>query len=203
MTQPTATATETKSHFDAAKEIVAALRELSKEHQSLAFKFAMETLGLAVPPTHAVSVSSTPPPHREQQLGAAGLSQASDIKSFTATKSPKTDQQFAAVVAYFYQFMAPADARKEAVDAVTMKEAARQAGRAQVSNWTMTLNNAKNAGYLDPAGAGKFKLNAVGENLVAITLPGDSGSGAGNGIGLGQRAAKKKAAIKKSARKAG
>ena len=35
----------------------------------------------------------------------------------------------------------------------------------------MTLTNAKNAGYLDAAGSGKFKLSTVGENLVAITLP--------------------------------
>jgi hypothetical protein len=43
----------------------------------------------------------------------------------------------------------------------------------------MTLTNAKNAGYLDAVGNGKFKLSSVGENLVAITLPNDSGPAAG------------------------
>lgn len=49
----------------------------------------------------------------------------------------------------------------------------------------MTLTNAKNAGYLDGAGAGKFKLSSVGENLVAITLP-------GNAAASGKKVAKKK-----------
>jgi hypothetical protein len=35
-----------------------------------------------------------------------------------------------------------------------------------------TLNNAMKAGYFDRAAHGQFKLNAVGENLVAMTLPG-------------------------------
>ena len=36
----------------------------------------------------------------------------------------------------------------------------------------MTLNNAKNQGYLDSAERGAFQINSVGENLVAMTLPG-------------------------------
>ena len=35
----------------------------------------------------------------------------------------------------------------------------------------MTLTNAKNAGYFESVGEGKFKLNAVGYNLVAYSLP--------------------------------
>lgn len=53
-----------------------------------------------------------------------------------------------------------------------MKEAARLAGRPQVERWGMTLTNAKNAGYLNAVGPGEFKLSPVGENLVAISLPG-------------------------------
>jgi hypothetical protein len=91
-------------------------------------------------------------------------------------KAPKSDQQFTAVVAYFYQFEAKSNEKKDAIDASVMKEAARLAGRPQVSRWNMTLTNAKNAGYLDAAGNGKFKLSSVGENLVAITLPGTGGT---------------------------
>ena len=35
----------------------------------------------------------------------------------------------------------------------------------------VTLNNAKNAGYLDAIGEGKYRLNPVGDNLVAHKLP--------------------------------
>jgi len=109
--------------------------------------------------------------------------QRTDIKSFTAAKAPKSDQQFAAVVAYFYQFEVPAAQRKESVDAATIKEAARQAGRRQVKDWSVTLSNAMRSGYLDKSERGAFKLNSVGENLVAITLPGTSASGKGKGGG--------------------
>jgi hypothetical protein len=34
------------------------------------------------------------------------------------------------------------------------------------------LNNAKNQGYLNPAARGEYAINTVGENLVAMTLPG-------------------------------
>jgi hypothetical protein len=123
-----------------------------------------------------------------QQLAApagGGPDHSTDIRSFTAVKAPKSDQQFTAVVAYFYQLEAKPDERKDSIDADIMKEAARLAGWPQVQRWNMTLTNAKNAGYLDSAGAGKFKLSSVGENLVAITLPGNAAPG-------GKKSVKKK-----------
>jgi hypothetical protein len=164
-----------KSPLDAALKIVAELTDMTPKHQLLALKFASETLGLQLPaetsPPAVPSVHSpqATPPH------AASADHSTDIRSFTAMKAPKSDQQFAAIVAYFYQFEARPDNRMEAIDAAVMKEAARLAGRRQVKRWDMTLNNAKNAGYLDAAGNGKFKLSSVGENLVAITLPGNGG----------------------------
>lgn len=162
--------------LEAAQKIVAELTGMTSEHQSLAIKFACETLGLqlqtGLPPFTA------PPGHSATQAPAympSGVDHSTDIRSFTAMKAPKSDQQFTAVVAYFYQFEAKPDNRKETIDAETMKEAARLAGRPQVERWNMTLTNAKNAGYLDAAGNGKFKLSSVGENLVAITLPNDGG----------------------------
>jgi hypothetical protein len=145
---------------------------MTPENQLLAVKFAIETLGLKFP---AVFSSGAAPaahdPQRTAPYAIDGKEHSSNIRSFTDMKAPKSDQQFAAVVAYFYQFEAKADERKDEIDAEVMKEAARLAGRAQVERWNMTLTNAKNAGYLDSAGAGKFKLSSVGENLVAITLP--------------------------------
>lgn len=103
-----------------------------------------------------------------------------DIKQFTASKAPKSDQQFAAVVAYFYRFVASEAERKDAITAEDLKDAARKVGRKRPHR--VTLNNAKNAGYLDAAERGNFKINTVGENLVAVTLPGNGGeSGGSNG----------------------
>ena len=171
-------ANSAKSPLDAAQKIVTELTDMTSENQLLALKFASETLGLqfpSSPPPAPPASAHTPvptPPH-----AAGGVEHSTDIRSFTTMKAPKSDQQFTAVIAYFYQFEAKLGDRKEAIDAETMKEAARLAGRPQVERWNMTLTNAKNAGYLDIAGNRKYKLSSVGENLVAITLPSNSSSG--------------------------
>ena len=46
-----------------------------------------------------------------------------------------------------------------------------------MSNPAQTLRNAKNLGYLDGGSPGEFAVNSVGENLVAMTLPGNSEAG--------------------------
>jgi hypothetical protein len=163
--------TET-SVFDAAKMIVEALKGLDKSSQSLAIRFASESLGLS-----GVAMQTTQPvgpPSQISQPEVRGATHSTDIKQFTAAKAPKSDQQFAAVAAYFYRFEAAESARKDTIDANTMREAARLAGRRQAKNWAFTLTNAKNSGYLDSAGSGQYRINSVGENLVAIGLPGDT-----------------------------
>jgi hypothetical protein len=165
-----------KSPLGVAQKIVDELQGMTAENQKLALKFATETLGLKF--LTAVPLVATPyvqPAQPSPPQGTTSASHSPDIKSFTTMKAPKSDQQFAAIVAYFYQFESKMEDRKDAIDAETMKDAARLVGRPQVSQWIMTLNNAKNAGYLDTAGNGKFKLSSVGENLVAITLPGNGG----------------------------
>lgn len=198
MTSPS-TSSE-KSPLDAAQAIVSELTGMTSEHQSLAVRFAIETLGLKLPSTsQPTTAPPVYPPQSAPPLGAMHAEHSTDIRSFTAMKSPKSDQQFTAVVAYFYQFEAKADERKDAIDAETMKEAARLAGRPQVARWNMTLTNAKNAGYLDSAGAGKFKLSSVGENLVAITLPGGGEPGQSKSNVSNRRS--KKSSSKKSVKK--
>lgn len=202
MTQTDPTAAESKSPLDAAQKIVAELQGMTPENQSLALQFAMQTLRLAPPTAHPAAAPAPALSHAPHAHSASGApTQQTDIKSFTAAKAPQSDQQFTAVVAYFYQFEAPPAQRRNSIDASTMKDAARLAGRGQVKDWNMTLNNATRAGYLDRAERGAFKLSAVGENLVAITLPGTVWGGATNGGGTGKKAAKKKATTTKTTKK--
>lgn len=101
------------SHFDAAKSIVEALKALDKPSQTLAIRFASETLGLqpiAITQTPAAHVTAASPP--TSQADPRGPTHSTDIKQFTAAKAPKTDQQFATVVAYFYQFEAQRQTEK-------------------------------------------------------------------------------------------
>jgi hypothetical protein len=183
-----------KSPLEAAQTIVNELKGMTTDQQKLSLRFAMETLGLSIPAPSAPTASThtqpvQPAPHQPTGSG----DHSTDIRAFTNAKAPSSDQQFAAVVAYFYQFEARPEDRKDTIDADTMKEAARLAGRPQVQRWAMTLHNAKNAGYLDSAGTGSFKLSSVGENLVAITLPGGGANASGK--------IRKKSAAKKIAKK--
>ena len=184
------------NHFDAAKAIVDALRNLDKHAQALAMRFAAQTLEL-----EAVQQSQQPPPPASQPLPPStpptggGTTHSTDIKQFTAAKAPKSDQQFAAVVAYFYRFEAPESERKEIIDGATLTEAARLAGRRRPQKAIFTLNNAKKSGYLDSAGSGQFRINSVGENLVAMALPGnDSGESTQKRKPRKRKSTKKKAA---------
>ena len=80
--------------------------------------------------------------------------------------------QFAAVAAYFYGFEASPEERKEVIVPNDLQDAGRQARGFGFKNAQQTLANAVTLGYFDRAGRGEFKLNAVGENLVAMALPG-------------------------------
>ncbi|MGO9012527.1 MAG: hypothetical protein ACLQPN_20720 [Bryobacteraceae bacterium] len=116
-----------------------------------------------------------------------------------AEKDPRKDVQVAAVVAYYYRFEAPPAERKDAINKEDLQEAMRLAGRPRFKNPLQTLTNAHTVGLLD-RGSEKatFTLNSVGENLVAMTLP-----GTGNAAIRPKRAKKgagKKAPTKKATR---
>ena len=161
--------------FDVAKAIAESLKQLDKQHQEQAIRFASESLGLCAPAPAQVPKGPEESPANTASTSTALHTPSTDIKQFTAAKAPKSDQQFAAVAAYYYKFIAPEGQRKDAIDKEELREAARLVGPRKVPG-QFALNNAKNSGYLDSAGRGKFKLNTVGENLVAITLPGDDTS---------------------------
>jgi hypothetical protein len=160
--------------FDIAKGIFDQLKDLPAERQQRVLRWIAE--GLGVPPTGSQppappggGVATPPIPPASPAPSGAG---PTDIKSFIAAKSPKSDQQFAAAVAYFYRFEAPPAQRRDSVNGDVLQEAARLAGRKRLGNPRVTLNNAKAAGYLDSPSPGEFTINSVGENLVAMTLPG-------------------------------
>lgn len=172
--------TTSGSDFDAAKAVADQLKGMDKDRQQRILRWVAESLGLDLGiggatyqrtgETGTVTGGTTSAPgdahrlHREQR--------SPDIKSFVDSKRPKSDVQFAAVVAYFYRFEASAETRKDSIDAQALQEAARLAGRRRPPKALATLNNAKNLGYLDSPARGQFRINSVGENLVAMTLPG-------------------------------
>jgi hypothetical protein len=169
--------TTSGSDFDAAKAVAEQLKGMEKERQQRILRWVAESLSLELgvaPATEWRTAETTASRGATSAREEAQLSQRrpADIKSFVDSKKPKSDVQFAAVVAYYYRFEASTENRKESIDAATLQEAARLAGRRRLSKPLVTLNNAKTLGYLDSAERGQFSVNSVGENLVAMTLPG-------------------------------
>lgn len=174
----------TTDDLEAVRVISTALTGFSPDEQERILRWAREKLGLS---TTSAATSPILPEVRPQQPTTLPQSvdfpqpptTAKDLKSFVTSKSPKNDIQFAATVAYFYRFEAPQDQRKDEIDAVILQDACRLAGRARFNNAVLTLNNSKKQGLLDKGSErGKFALNTVGENLVAMTLPGQSNGSA-------------------------
>lgn len=181
--------------FDIGKAIFDQLKDLPPERQQRVLRWVAE--GLGVVPQAAVAqpfqIAGVQNPPQAPHSGQPGTTSNTDIKTFIATKAPKSDQQFAAAVAYYYRFEAPPAERRESIDGDLLQEATRLSGRSRLSSPRNTLNNAKGAGYLDSTAPGVFTINSVGENLVAMTLPGGGEATA--------RHTKKQKAKKKKAKK--
>jgi hypothetical protein len=183
-----------KSGFLAAEEIAGILQGRDKTEQERIIRWVTESLGLApvaaiptAPTTSALTPVLTSPSTRIVQHAYVAPGRPKDIKSFVDEKRPKSDMQFAAVVAYFYAFEAPEANRKGTITADELQEAARLAGWKRFDRPAVPLNNAISQGYLDRAGRGEFRLNAVGENLVAMALPGTDGDATSNTTGRPRR----------------
>lgn len=184
--------------FDALRIVVKTLEAFGPEDQNRILRWTAEKLGLSqlsraasVAPTTA-TLSAQP----ETPLGDGPR----DIKSFTAQKKPKNDSQFAAVVAYYYRFEAAE--KKDSITQADLLEACRMANYPRPPAPGQTLRNAVNAVLLDKAERGAFSVNSVGENLVAVTLPGD-GTALGDSVPRPrQRKTRGRAAKKVGPRKA-
>jgi hypothetical protein len=180
--------TISKSDFMAAEEIKSILNGREKAEQERIIRWISESLGLPTVSSRPFGNPELPPaspspagPLVTQDTYHPGHKRPKDIRSFMGEKKPKSDVHVAAVIAYFYRFEAPQADRKETLNATELDDASRQARGFGFKRPLVTLNNARQAGYFDSAGRGRFKLNAVGENLVAMALPSTSDDKAGSG----------------------
>lgn len=187
-----------KDDLEAVRAVVDAIKDFKSDEQQRIFRWVAEKLGLPQP--FAPSVHAPPPPGTPlgvtppaTPLAPPPPTATKDIKTFIAEKDPKKDVQAAAVVAYYFRFEAPPAERKDAINKDDLQEAMRLAGRPRFSNPLNTLSNAHKVGLLDKGSEkATFTINSVGENLVAMTLP-----GSGNSLPK-RKKAKKKAVAKKS-----
>jgi hypothetical protein len=155
----------------AIEQVMQALGSLNQDARERVVNYVFQRLGLAAPATPAqvqqetlaVPIVPTPP----APVAHGGVH---DIRSFRASKNPKSDNEMAALVAYYLKHLAPAEERNDAISTADIEKYFVQANYPLPKQPRNTLTNAKNAGYFDSAERGFFKLNPVGHNLVAHGL---------------------------------
>lgn len=194
-------ADDPKSDFLAAEEIKKILHGREKAEQERIVRWVSESLELSggavkPKPEHSHSGLHIPIGSTEETRKPDGQHNVKDIRSFVQEKKPKNDVQFVALAAYYYRFVAPPADRKDIITTADLQNAARLAPRAVFKAPSTTLNNAVQQGYMDSAGRGTYRLNAVGENLVSMTLPSAGANASGKTARATGRLSKKTRAKK-------
>lgn len=156
--------------LEAVRTVLEALKSFDARDQERIIRWVREKLGLPSSPQEPIPPTTITPRLQPPQPTIPG--HPSDIKTFVSQKNPASDNQLAATVAYYYRFEAPEAERKDSISGDDLQEACRRAGRPRLKNPGQTLRNAHSVGLLDKTERGSFSINTVGENLVAMTLPG-------------------------------
>lgn len=168
--------TPPKDDLAAVRLITDALEGFDPKDQERIIRWAREKVNLSVVPA-ASPVPATAPPGSSAAsptVQASGSAPSKDLKTFVEEKKPKNDVQFATTVAYYYRFEAAPEQRKAEINADDLQDGCRLVGRERFKRPGQTLINAHTLGLLNKGSeSGQYGVNSVGENLVAVTLPGD------------------------------
>ena len=158
----------------AIQDILTALTKLNPEARKRVIGYVFERLGLAPPsPAGFPGAASAQAPARVSlDAMPAPARQIADIRSFKEQKKPRSSTEMAALVAYYLAELAPATERKDEITSQDISKYFKQANYPLPGRPRQTLFDAKNAGYIDAGSSrGGYKLNPVGHNLVAHSLP--------------------------------
>lgn len=170
--------------------VVKALEPLSPEMRLRVVESALTLLGTKSFQPEKPSRPLAAPAETSGRFGTEASPapvQASDIRSLTEQKRPQSANEMAALVAYYLGEIVTGSEKKDAVDVDDMVRYFKQAKFRLPAHPKMILVAAKNAGYFDAIGGGGYKLNAVGYNLVAHSLPRGESSGRVQGGRRNQR----------------
>jgi hypothetical protein len=157
----------------AINEVVKALSPLTEVQRLRALEYVLRRFNIAsgqtappITPVPAVQPPAFPQERHEihPQIPASGV--VHDIRTLKETKLPKSAIEMAALVGYYMSELAPEGDRKQEIGKADIERHFKAAGFKLPADAGFTLVNTKNAGYLDSAGVGLYKLNPVGYNLV-------------------------------------
>jgi len=169
------TGTTRKTLGSAIDEIVAALEGLDDATRLTAVRAACEHLGV-----RGLEQGADVLGRGSSEIGSGGadvggpppaLSPVVDIRTLKDQKKPSNAAEMACLTAYYLDSLAPASERKKDISSADIEKYFKQAGFPLPKSWQQLLTDSKAAGYFDSVSRGKYKLNAVGYNLVAHSLP--------------------------------
>lgn len=150
---------------------LAAFKDLNSDERERVLAYVLTRLDMKAP----AEIQQTPPPPPERKIEPPETSnepkRVKDIRSFTEEKNPKSANEMAAVVAYFLQYEAGTKEHQETITKADIEKYFHLAKFTKPKDAKNTLQNSKNAGYLETKDRGAFALSPVGYNLVAHSLP--------------------------------
>jgi hypothetical protein len=174
--------------LDAIRGVVALLEPLNDEARDRVVDYVFRRLGIVprpagedavervVAPIAAASLPTPPlPTHDRQPAEPSSLGGVSDIRTLRDRKQPRNAVEMATLVGYYLAHAAPKDERADSFGSKELEKYCIQAGYPVPSTPRLVLFNGKKAGYLDAKSHGKYKINAVGFNLIEHSLPAASG----------------------------
>jgi hypothetical protein len=164
-------ADQVDQEIDAIRSVLAALSPLSPKARVSVLDYVAKRLELEAPPRTG-QIQTNPP---AGSAAPAVEEQRVHIKTLKEEKRPRSANEMAALVGYYLSSLAPPGQRKQTVNQQDIETYFKIAHFPLPKEIRVTLTNAKSAGYFDAAGAGEYKLNAVGHNLVVHSMPRGSG----------------------------
>src|SRR5712691_8688550 len=169
------TAIESDAELQAMRAVLGALVPLKREGRTRDLDYVLNRLGISSEAGIPVASGSSYSPGSVEKSPQIPSARVANIRSLKEEKAPRSANEMAALVAYYLAELAPE--RKQSINADDIKKYFLEAHYELPNSRSQLLVNAKNAGYLESAGTGQYRLNSVGYNLVMHKLPSSSSSG--------------------------
>ena len=159
--------------IEAIGALLNALGPLEPKARKTVLDYVAGRLGIA-PPERGEPPADTPPdstaPGEPPETGDSARDEC-HINDLVQKKQPRSAIEMTVLVAYYLSHKAPKGERKQTVSTDDLTTYFKIAEFKLPKSPQYTLPNTKNAGYMDSAGSGEYKLNPVGYNLVVHSMP--------------------------------
>jgi len=166
--------TQIDLEVEAIKTLLTALEPLEAKARASALDYVIRRLDIRIAAASDVQRHDQkipPPPPIEALETPTPTTPKVHIKDLKEQKKPRSANEMAALVAYYLSHVAPANERKQAITTKDIETYFKIADFRLPSKPQFTLINAKASGYFEALGNGEYKLNPVGYNLVAHSMP--------------------------------